>query len=138
MIGFYELKYFFLNSFRVLFFLIFLKVSQVNAETFLTCEVIRVKGDYKTLKLKEYPNSFETIIVDRKKKLITRLYKIADKQMKYEYQITNSSTKYLVGVEKFSPDWVSIITVNLENKVFNTYYGGYGGTSNTLSVGQCS
>ena len=125
-----------------LFISIFLSVVltnyQVRADTTLTCEVIRVGGDHEKLKLETYENSFETIIINLETETITRIYKIDTNQFMYDYTIVVSDNQYLVGVENFTGDWVSMITVNLEKKVFNTIYLGYGGIENTLSVGQCS
>ena len=121
-----------------LFISIFLSVVltnyQVRADTTLTCEVIRVKGDHEKLKLDTYENSFETIIINLETETITRIGEYFD----YDYTIVASDNQYLVGLEKLTADWISMITVNLEKKVFNAIYLGYGGIQNTLSVGQCS
>ena len=125
-----------------LFISIFLSVVltnyQARADTILTCDVIRVKGDYEKLALETYENSFQTIIINLETETITRVYKIVGSQLRYDYTIIASDNQYLVGYETLVADRVSMITVNLEKKVFSTIYLGKGGIENTLSVGQCS
>ena len=125
-----------------LFISIFLSIVltnyQARADTILSCEAIIVKGDHENLKFLTYDNSFQTIIINLETETITRVYKKNTNQFRYEYTIVASDNQYLVGLYKLTADWVSMITVNLEKKVFNTIYLGDGGTKNTLSVGQCS
>ena len=125
-----------------LFISIFLSVVltnyQARADTIFTCEVIRTKGDHEKLEFDIFKNSMQTIIINWENETITRVYKIDAKQFRYDYQLVKSNNRYLVGYDKLTADWVSMITVNLEKKVFNTIYIGYGGIENTLSVGQCS
>ena len=111
---------------------------QARADTILSCEVISVKGNHKKLKFYTYDNSFQTIIINLETETITRVYKKDTRQFRYDYTIVASDNQYLVGLQELTADWVSMITVNLEKKVFNTIYLGNGGIENTLSVGQCS
>ena len=111
---------------------------QAEANTILTCEVIRTKGDHEKLEFVRYENVFMTFIINLEKETVTRVYKIGSDQYRYDYKIVLSNSQYLVGFEKFTPDWVSLVTINLEKKAVNTTYSGYGGTKNTFSVGQCA
>lgn len=119
-------------------FLVLQAMPQAHATILLSCEVLRMKGDHSTLEVVNYENSFQTVIVDLEDEMITRVYKVGDDQFKYEYKIMISDNVHLVGVEHFKPEWVSVINLNLEEKSFSSYYSGYGGTANTLSVGQCA
>ena len=125
-----------------LFTSIFLSVVLTNcqalADTILTCQVIRVSGDHEKLKFNTFEKSFQTIIINLETETITRVYKVNGSQLRYDYTIVASDNQNLVGYEMLVADWVTMITVNLEKKVFNTIYLGHGGIENTLSIGQCS
>ena len=125
---------FFIHS---IFLSVVLTNCQALADTILTCEVIRVSGDHEK-KFNTFEKSFQTIIINLETETITRVYKVNGSQLRYDYTIVVSDNQYLVGFENLSGDWVSMITVNLEKKVFNTIYLGHGGIENTLSIGQCS
>ena len=107
----------------------------ITASSIFSCEAKRIAGKSKTLETIEYPIVYPTIIIDKKTNSLTHVYTEHGSKWQTNFEIMDSDDTNLIGKSQLQSDWIKLIHLKLEEKIYSIVYAGDIG--NTLEFGKC-
>ena len=125
-------------------FIIFIKLVIVfciscfnlsHAEQRFSCKAASTSGEFDDFNFRQYADTFPTILINFETGKLIYLYYKLDQRWESEYSIVKREEPFLIAIDKFQTDWISIIHVNTQKKIFTRFYAGNNG--NTMTFGKC-
>jgi len=124
---------------RLLILLAAFYATEISAQEIFSCEARSVDVNTENLKSQSYEKFYPTIIINADNNSVSYVYTQHGMQFKSYYRIEAQTEDLLVGIEKWKPDYVSIIHIDKVSKKFNSFVSGttmnYFG--NTVTAGKC-